>query len=327
MGTYKGILGQTVQSLGSDITASAATEGQVWYNSSSNVWKMVGYNTGTWSSAPAMNTGRSNLIGSTQGTTSAMLVYGGPGPLNYQYTRYCEEYNGTSWTAQNILNVGRSAMGTCGTAAAAVANSGHNLTPGSGLLITELWNGTSWSNANNSNDVHKFCGGGGTQSAGIVAGGPGVNNEYFDGTTWTTQNDLPSPVSSNAMNGNQAEAYVAGGGPYSSATYDYDGTSWAASTAMSTGRTLPFLLGGNPNTDVVAGGGGDGPGSVTNVTEIWNGTSWSAGGAMSQARNDGGYGGTGTSGIAAGGAAADPGYRSETELWATGYAVQTLTTD
>ena len=35
-------------------------------------------------------------------------------------------------------------MGACGTTGAAVANSGHNLTPGSGLKITELWNGTAW---------------------------------------------------------------------------------------------------------------------------------------------------------------------------------------
>ena len=319
MGDYVGIKGRKIKSLASDPTIVV---GDIWYNSATYKLKYGG-ESGTWSSAPAMNTARGNLIGSVQGTVSAMLVYGGPGPLNYQYTRYTEEYNGTSWTAQNILNVGRSAMGTCGTAAAAVANSGHNLTPGSGLLITELWNGTSWTTGNNSNDVHKYCGGGGTQAAGIVAGGPGVNNEHFDGTTWTTQNDLPSPVSSNAMNGSQAEAYVAGGDPYSTATYAYDGTSWAASTVMSTGRVSPFMLGGDPNTNVVVGGGNDAPGSsMTNETELWNGTSWSTQGVMATARYDGGYGGTGSSGIAAGGG---PGYKGETELWSMGAAAKTVT--
>ena len=41
MATYKSIQGYTVQSLASDPSASADTEGQVWYNSASNVWKVV----------------------------------------------------------------------------------------------------------------------------------------------------------------------------------------------------------------------------------------------------------------------------------------------
>ena len=41
MGTYKAIQGYTIQSLASDPSASADNEGQVWYNSASNVWKIV----------------------------------------------------------------------------------------------------------------------------------------------------------------------------------------------------------------------------------------------------------------------------------------------
>tara|TARA_R100000656_G_C3928977_1_gene124424 strand:- start:382 stop:549 length:168 start_codon:yes stop_codon:yes gene_type:complete len=41
MATYKAIQGQTVQVLASDPGASADTEGQIWYNSTSNVWKIV----------------------------------------------------------------------------------------------------------------------------------------------------------------------------------------------------------------------------------------------------------------------------------------------
>ena len=42
MATYKGIQGYSVQKLASDPAASAATEGQVWYNTASAVLK--GYN-------------------------------------------------------------------------------------------------------------------------------------------------------------------------------------------------------------------------------------------------------------------------------------------
>jgi hypothetical protein len=41
MGTYKDIQGYRVESLSSDPSASADNEGKIWYNSSSNVWKIV----------------------------------------------------------------------------------------------------------------------------------------------------------------------------------------------------------------------------------------------------------------------------------------------
>jgi len=41
MATYKEIQGFTIQSLASDPTASADTEGQVWYNTTSAVFKVV----------------------------------------------------------------------------------------------------------------------------------------------------------------------------------------------------------------------------------------------------------------------------------------------
>ena len=41
MATYKGIQGYTVQNLASDPTASANTEGQVWYNSTEGKFKIV----------------------------------------------------------------------------------------------------------------------------------------------------------------------------------------------------------------------------------------------------------------------------------------------
>jgi len=41
MATYKGIQGYSVQKLESDPTASANTEGQVWYNSTSYSFKIV----------------------------------------------------------------------------------------------------------------------------------------------------------------------------------------------------------------------------------------------------------------------------------------------
>ena len=41
MATYKGTEGYTVQKLASDPAASANTEGQVWYNSTSYAFKIL----------------------------------------------------------------------------------------------------------------------------------------------------------------------------------------------------------------------------------------------------------------------------------------------
>jgi len=41
MATYRELQGILVQSLASDLSATAANEGKVWYNSASNVWKIV----------------------------------------------------------------------------------------------------------------------------------------------------------------------------------------------------------------------------------------------------------------------------------------------
>ena len=41
MAKYKDIQGYTVEVLASDPSASADTEGQLWFNSTSSVWKIV----------------------------------------------------------------------------------------------------------------------------------------------------------------------------------------------------------------------------------------------------------------------------------------------
>jgi hypothetical protein len=41
MATYKEIEGHTVQSLASDPSATASTEGQVWYNTTTGAFKVI----------------------------------------------------------------------------------------------------------------------------------------------------------------------------------------------------------------------------------------------------------------------------------------------
>jgi hypothetical protein len=57
MATYKGIQGFTIQNLSAD--PSNPIEGQVWYNSTSNVWKVEEATAaGAWATGTSMNTAR-----------------------------------------------------------------------------------------------------------------------------------------------------------------------------------------------------------------------------------------------------------------------------
>jgi hypothetical protein len=58
MATYKGIKGFSIQNLSAD--PSNLIEGEMWYNSTSNVWKVEELTaSGTWASTPPINTARS----------------------------------------------------------------------------------------------------------------------------------------------------------------------------------------------------------------------------------------------------------------------------
>jgi hypothetical protein len=74
MATYKGIQGFTIQNLSAD--PSNPIEGQVWYNSTSNVWKVEEATTaGSWATGNNLNTGRDILAGA--GTQTEGLAFGG----------------------------------------------------------------------------------------------------------------------------------------------------------------------------------------------------------------------------------------------------------
>ena len=136
MATYKGIQGFSIQNLSAD--PSNPIEGQVWYNSTSNVWKVEELTTaGTWATGNNMNTARANLGGA--GIQTAALGFGGntPGP-----TGATEEYDGISWTNSNSMNTSRNSIAGAGTQTAGLGFGGNNGTAPVGS--TEEYDGTSW---------------------------------------------------------------------------------------------------------------------------------------------------------------------------------------
>jgi len=191
MTTYKGIQGFTIQNLSAD--PSNPIEGQVWYNSTSNVWKVGELTTvGTWATSGSMSTAR-YAMGSA-GDSSAALAFGGANPGGR--TSATEEYDGSTWTTGGSLTgTARSDFGGAGTQTAGLASGGFFTPFPNRSADNEEYDGTSWTSAtplptgtNGSMET-------GIQTAAVVFGGyqdapspnPGIQVHTFnyDGSTWT----------------------------------------------------------------------------------------------------------------------------------------------
>jgi hypothetical protein len=101
MVAYTGIQGQNILIVSSD--PANPTEGQIWYNSTTNLLK--GYAnvvTNAWASGGDLNTARHVLGGS--GTQTAALAFGGTTGSNSAAT---ESYNGSAWTAGGNLGTSK----------------------------------------------------------------------------------------------------------------------------------------------------------------------------------------------------------------------------
>jgi hypothetical protein len=277
MATYKGIQGFTIQNLSAD--PSNPIEGQVWYNSTSNVWKVEEATTaGAWATGNNMNTAR-EVVGA--GTQTAGLAFGGSIPPT---TGATEEYDGTSWTNNPTgLNTARQSLGGAGTQTAALAFGGY---PGVGTAntgATEEYDGSTWtSNPTGLNTARTEIAGAGTQTAalgfggGTPAGAPYVvATEEYDGSTWTTSpGSLATGRTGLAGAGTQTAGLAFGGylgAPGNSdATEEYDGATWTAGGNLT---VATYRLAGCGTQTAGLGFGGDGPPSRT-TTQLYDGTSW-----------------------------------------------------
>jgi hypothetical protein len=110
MATYKKISGTNVEVVSSD--PSNPVEGQVWYNTTTNVIKGSSVTaTGSWSTGNALNTARRQGAGA--GIQTSALAFGGETPGAFGIANN-ESYNGTSWTEVADLNTARNTLAGSG---------------------------------------------------------------------------------------------------------------------------------------------------------------------------------------------------------------------
>jgi hypothetical protein len=295
MATYKGIKGFSIQNLSAD--PSNPIEGEMWYNSTSNVWKVEEATTaGAWATGGNMPTTYSENAGG--GSKIAGIQFGG------NSTGETNEYNGT-WTSVNAMSNARNNHGGSGSQTAALAVGSQNIPPAppSYSNLVEEYDGTSWTAGTNyPTTIASNPGLTGITTAAIMIGGAippytsAVNN--YDGTTWTAETALPSARDRNGVCGTQTTAISVGGRdptapPYLNTVDTYDGTSWTNVTNYPTG--LQGIGTSGDSANAITFGGTIYAGPKQTATNIWNGSTFSSETAMSTARGQGSHGNVGSS--------------------------------
>jgi len=302
MATYKEIKGTQIEAVATD--PSNPVEGQVWYNTTSNVLKgQAATAAGAWATGGALNTAR-QLGQSGAGTRDAALVAGGE-----PFTGKTEEYNGTAWTEVADLNTARRNNATIGANTEAALSFAGSTPPNSNSALNEQWNGSSWTEITDLNTAGRARQGSGITTAALAFGGgsPAITNtETWNGSSWTEVNDLNTARYYFAASGyGPNTATLAFGGETTLASNElWNGSNWTEVNDLNTGRRV--LCGAGISTSALAFGGYS-TASVT-LTELWNGTNWTETTDLNVARHElGGTGSTNGAAIAAGGYAPSAG--------------------
>ena len=281
-------------------TVSIAQEGQVWYNTASNVLKgFAQAGTGAWASGGNVNTARTQC--GSAGTQTAALLFLGESP--YADKNKTEEYDGTTWTETNDANTARQAVaisiGTQ-TTAMAVGGTAGGTTAG---VYNEQYDGSCWAEGNNLNTPLYSRGGAGSSTAALAWGGtpPAQSiNESWNGTSWSEVNNINTARFKCNGGGTQTAAVTAGGQApaFQAITETWDGTSWTEVGNLNANCTEYSSANAGTSTAWMQYGGARPALSAT--CEEWNGTSWSSIASMAIARQAVGGGGTVLAGIVSG---------------------------
>ena len=270
-----------------------------------------------WSSAPGLNTPRTNHI-STGDSTSALVatgnLYGGT------VITSVEKYNGISWSEQGSSpsNMSYSAA-AAGDASHTLINgvfNGYNVNPTLGYTV--LWNNIGWYSGAPSITARQFHAAVGSSSSHVLmfggrfrnefgVGYPVTTSELYDDDVWSTAANLPSAISNNTGVGDKFAALSIGGfdsstTSNSNSTFEFDGSAWSTSTPT----LIPFNLHASSGESIysanVYGGQDNGNYPFANKeTHHFNGTTWTVQPNLPVQFQEGAAAGTSNSSVLSGG--------------------------
>jgi|TARA_R110000751_G_scaffold72648_3_gene147221 hypothetical protein len=321
MSTYKALIGKYVRSVSSDPTAAYA-DGEIWYNTSSNTFK-IGLQVGAWASGGTVNTARRYTNGG--GTQTAGLMVNG---YSTGFSADTEEYNGSSWTS--VTNAPFAVYNSSGGGTqTSFFMTGGDLGP-SVNTVTAEYDGSNWTTTNNNPNARNGGGGCGTQTAGLYAGGQGnTGTQTYNGSSWTSTghslNEARKEVSQ-AMTGITTAAVIVGDQPSSAVVEEYNGSSWTSQTAVPTAGYARSSS-GIQTSALYYGGGSSGFGGTT--AALYDGSAWTNVADLATPRGGGASGkNASTSSLAfmAGGQTPGPSNSNKTEEWTNAAGIKTVTT-
>ena len=245
-----------------------------------------------WTNLPApSNVPVGMLTGASAGTQTAGVTFGGANvndsPPGAQATTL--DWNGSAWTAGNNMNTARRRLGGAGTSTAALGFGGYLPSPYS--AATEEYDGNTWTTSSaslptatahmhGSGSMYAALSSGGRSSTAITAATYEYNSNinsitqavWSSGGTINTIGDIPGGAGT--MNaGLKFGGYPpSGGGTGTTATEEYNGSSWTSVNNMNAAGY--GLTGTGLQTAAVRFGGYSG--TNLNNTEEYDGTNWTA---------------------------------------------------
>jgi hypothetical protein len=215
-----------------------------------------------------------------------------------------ERWNGTSWSVQSAPTPSGATAAFLGAVSCASTSActgvGYYLSSGTFQLLAEAWNGTSWSvqtTPGPTGATGAFLNGVScTSSSACTATGSYTNSsgaqlalaEAWNGTAWTIQTTpAPTGATGSQLYGVSCTStsactavgnYTTGAGAVVALAEAWNGTAWAAQSALTpSGATAGFLNGVSCTSASACTGAGwyeTSPGDYETLAEAWNGTAW-----------------------------------------------------
>ena len=322
MSEYREIQGASVET----IAGTAGTiEGQIWYDTSGNAFKLRTYSSGTWATGNVMPYTARDSGGF--GTQTASVIYGGYNPPSVLTTAV--HYDGTNYTSSTAFPTSVQGLQSEGTQTAGFSIGGGP------AYENKFYDGTSWTAqpAMNLNRTgHGSAGGPTAQTAALAGGGEPppaqATGSDWDGTSWTAGAAIPSWAQGTSGGGTPSGAWLQANVNSETAFKLYDGSTWSDGTACPGEHN--YGGGGGTVPNAISFGGGPSPVGKA-VTNMWDGSGWTTGGNMNEGRGNAHGAGTmdGATSLMVGGGnpSTGAGVSNATEEWTgPGFINKTITT-
>tara|TARA_R100000951_G_scaffold64958_1_gene54822 strand:- start:5680 stop:6615 length:936 start_codon:yes stop_codon:yes gene_type:complete len=274
---------------------AGTTEGQIWYDTGNEAFKLQKILTAAWATGGNLNTARRQVAGFGESPTTAVCVCGQNPPA----LSLTEEYSGSAWSAVTANPEVRVKPFGTGNLTAGLVGGGES-GPSSGTNSGE-YDGTSWTNSATipltMYDSVAF----GPTSAAVVTHGPQSPNTavllYASGGTWTTGTSSPQKLGAGSGAGTATAGIVMGESTIITNSFEYDSGTWSAGGSLNnaTARASSNVMA--PRDQAMIFGGNNPASTELANTELYDGTSWTNSASMNTARR--GHGGAGSSGTSA----------------------------